>query len=71
MLVELRLVEQRYKAVLDVLDGAVSVTDVAPLWRRAADGALLAAAVRGRGTTGADRSQLPSELLPAPDAAGR
>ena len=28
MLVELRLVEQRYKAVLEVLDGA-SVTDVA------------------------------------------
>lgn len=29
MLVELGLVEQRYKAVLEVLDGAVSVTDVA------------------------------------------
>ena len=29
VLVELGLVEQRYKAVLEVLDGAVSVTDVA------------------------------------------
>ena len=29
MLVELGLMEQRYKAVLEVLDGAVSVTDVA------------------------------------------
>ncbi len=28
MLVGLGLVEQRYKAVLEVLDGAVSVTDV-------------------------------------------
>ena len=29
MLVELGLVEQRYKAVIEVLDGAASVTDVA------------------------------------------
>ena len=29
MLVELGLVEQRYRAVLEVLDGAASVTDVA------------------------------------------
>jgi transposase-like protein len=29
VLVELGLVEQRYKAVLEVLDGALSVTDVA------------------------------------------
>ncbi len=28
MLVELGLVEQRYRAVLEVLDGAASVTDV-------------------------------------------
>ena len=56
MLVELGLVEQRYRAVLEVLDGAASVTDVARRYGvGAADGAHVAAALRGRRTPGARR----------------
>lgn len=49
MLVELGLVEQRHKAVLEVFDGA-TVTDVAPpLWGVTPDGPHLAAPLRERG----------------------
>jgi len=44
VLVELGLVEQRYKAVIEVLDGAVSVTDVARRDRRLLRGRGLLAA---------------------------
>jgi transposase-like protein len=39
VLVELSVVEQRYRAVLEVLDDGASVTDVARRYGVAADGA--------------------------------
>jgi hypothetical protein len=40
VLVELGVAEQRYRAMLEVLDEGASVTDVAPpVWGGAADGA--------------------------------
>jgi hypothetical protein len=39
VLVELRLVEQRYQAVLEVVNGGASVIDVARRWGGASDGA--------------------------------
>ena len=72
MLVELGLVEQRYKAVLEVLDDGASVTDVA---RRYGVGRqtvhTLAAPLRDRGAGGTGRPQLSARRLPAPDGAGR
>jgi hypothetical protein len=50
MLVELGLVEQRYQAVLEVLNDGATVVDVAPsLWGGAPDGARLAHPVRDCG----------------------
>ena len=71
MLVELNLVEQRYRAVLEVLNDGASVTDVA---RRhgvvAADGARVVAPVRGRGAGRVGRSQLEAVVVPASDGPG-
>ena len=48
MLVELGLVEQRYQAVLEVVNQGVTVTEVArPVRGDASDGASLVAPVRG------------------------
>ena len=50
VLVELGLVEQRYQAVLEVLDGGASVTEVArPVRGDPSDGASVAAPVCGAG----------------------
>jgi hypothetical protein len=45
VLVELGVAEQRYRAVLEVLDEGATVTDVAPVWGGQADGARVAAPV--------------------------
>lgn len=73
VLVELGLMEQRYKAVLEVLDGAVSVTDVARRYgvgRQTVHTWLRRYATEGW-AAGAGRPQFPSRLLSAPDGAGR
>ena len=59
MLVELGLVEQRYQAVLEVLNDGATVTDVARRYGVAApDGARVVAPLRGRGAGRVGRSQL-------------
>ena len=51
MLVELGLVEQRYQAVLEVLNDGALVTDVAGVTGGAPDGACVAAELRDRERT--------------------
>ncbi len=71
MLVELSVVEQRYQAVLEVLEGA-SVVEVAAVTVWPADGARVAAPVCGRGRAGRVGGPfVAAGLVPASDAAGR
>ena len=70
MLVELKLVEQRYRAVIDVLDG-VSVTDVARrngVSRQTVHAWLRRYANGRHGCSG--RQELQARELSAPDAPG-
>jgi hypothetical protein len=67
MLTELSVVEQRYLAVREALDGA-TITDVATRYgvdRR--DDPSMAAALRERGSRCAGRPQLQARPMPAPD----
>ena len=71
MLVELNVVEQRYRAVLEVLNDGATVADVARrLGVAAADRARVVASVRGRRPGRVGRSQLEALVVPAPDGPG-
>ena len=72
MLVELSVVEQRYQAVLEVLNDGASVTDVARRYgvaRQTVHDWLRQ--VRGRGAARVGRSELAAVVVPASDGPGR
>ncbi len=71
MLVELNVVEQRYRVVLEVLEDGLPVTEVAMRHGvQPADRAHVAAAVPRVGDGGTGRSLAPTAAVCAPDLGG-
>src|SRR5713101_4671082 len=68
---ELSVGEQRYQAVMAVVSGGRTVTEVAGLGREPANDACVAGSLRARGHGGDGQPVAPAEPLPPPDAGPR